>query len=329
MAEIGVLVVGGAGYIGSHMVKALAERDCRVWILDNLSTGHRGLVSGGEFIQGDLGDAALLESIFGSHEIDAVMHFAACALVGESVSDPLKYYRNNVSRTVELLQAMQRHQVRRFIFSSSAAVYGEPERQPINEDAPQKPTNPYGASKASVERMLADCDRAFGLKSISLRYFNAAGADPSALIGERHDPETHLIPLVLQAALGQLESVNILGDDYDTPDGTCVRDYVHVNDLAAAHLLALEALMDGAGSDVFNLGNNRGHSVLEVIQTARRVTGRNIPALRAPRRPGDPPSLVADSAKARSQLGWKPRFEDIGDMVQTAWNWHQKDAART
>ena len=327
MSDGTVLVVGGAGYIGSHMVKALLDQGINAIILDNLATGYQDLVLGGEFFKGDLGDAQLLDRIFSSRRVDAVMHFAACSLVGESVRDPLKYYRNNVARTVELLQAMQRHQVRRFIFSSTAAVYGEPKRLPIVEDDPQQPSNPYGASKVAVERMLADCDRAFGLKSICLRYFNAAGADPSGRIGERHQPESHLIPLVLRVALGSMDRIRIFGADYDTPDGTCVRDYIHVNDLSQAHLLALKALMNGAQSNRYNLGNSRGHSVREVIDTARRVTGHAIPELEEARRPGDPASLVADSGRARSQLGWKPAFENLEEIIATAWNWHQKEAA--
>ena len=323
-----MLVVGGAGYIGSHMVKALLDNGFNPLILDNLTTGYADLITGGEFFEGDLGDPRLLDRILSSHKVDAVMHFAACALVGESVNDPLKYYRNNVSRTVELLEAMKRYEVGRFIFSSTAAVYGEPERLPIMEDDPKAPTNPYGASKATVERMLADCDRAFGLKSVCLRYFNAAGADPSGLIGERHQPETHLIPLVLRVALGQSEAIKIFGVDYDTPDGTCLRDYVHVNDLAQAHLLALESLMNGSASMVCNLGNSRGYSVREIIDAARRVTGHAIPEVEEGRRPGDPACLVADSGKARRELGWRPAFEDIGEIIRTAWNWHQKDATR-
>ncbi|KJS28666.1 MAG: hypothetical protein VR64_23375 [Desulfatitalea sp. BRH_c12] len=318
-----ILVVGGAGYIGSHMVKLLLDEGYAVVVLDDLSTGHRRLVTGGVFVQGNLGDAELLDCVFSTHKIFAVMHFAAFSLVGESMQVPLKYYRNNVSETVALLEAMQRHGVERFIFSSTAAVYGEPEHVPITEAHPCRPTNPYGNTKLSIERMLADCGRANGLRAICLRYFNAAGADPSGSIGEAHDPESHLIPLVLKAALAGA-SVKIFGTDYATPDGTCLRDYVHVCDLARAHLLALEALGDGCGSDVFNLGNSVGHSVRQVIETACRVTGRDIVAVACDRRPGDPAALVADSDKIRATLGWKPKYESLDAMIDSAWRWHAR-----
>jgi len=318
-----VLVVGGAGYIGSHMVKMLVDEGYRVVVLDNLSTGHRRLVTGGEFVQGSLGDAALLDRILAATRIHTVMHFAAFSLVGESVEAPLKYYRNNVNETVALIEAMVRHGVKRFIFSSTAAVYGEPEKLPIGEDHPCRPTNPYGHTKLAVERMLAGCDSAYGLKSICLRYFNAAGADVSGLIGEMHDPESHLIPLVLKCALSS-RAIRIFGVDYPTEDGTCVRDYVHVNDLARAHLLALEALNEGHGSAVFNLGNSVGHSVRQVIEVARRVTGRRIDAVEQGRRPGDPAVLVAASEKIRRELGWTPQFESLEKIVETAWAWHMK-----
>ncbi|MFH2219167.1 MAG: UDP-glucose 4-epimerase GalE [Pseudomonadota bacterium] len=323
-----VLVVGGAGYIGSHMIKELLHAGCRVITLDDLSKGHREMVRGGEFIEGDFGDRLLLDNLFADYRIDAVMHFAALALVGESVENPLAYYRNNISNTVELLSAMVRHDVRRFIFSSTAAVYGEPAKVPIIEDHPCNPTNPYGATKIAVEWMLRDCDSAYGLKYVSLRYFNAAGADASGEIGERHDPETHLIPLVLKAAAGERANIRVFGTDYPTPDGTCIRDYIHVSDLAGAHLLALEALMDRGESAVYNLGNSKGHSVRDVIETARQVTGKAIPAVETGRRAGDPAVLVASSDKIRKELGWKPRYEDLETIIKTAWVWHQKEATR-
>ncbi|MCL4472129.1 MAG: UDP-glucose 4-epimerase GalE [Gammaproteobacteria bacterium] len=321
-----ILVVGGAGYIGTHMVKGLLHAGYRVVVLDDLSKGHRELVPGGEFVLGDLGDPTLLEGVFARQRIDAVMHFAAYSLVGESVEKPLDYYRNNFARTVELLDAMIRHKVKCFIFSSTAAVYGEPLRVPITEDQPSNPTNPYGASKVAVERMLQDCDAAYGLKYVALRYFNAAGADASGEIGERHEPESHLIPLILKVAAGERENIKIFGTDYPTPDGTCVRDYVHVSDLAQAHLLALEALLSGGNSAVYNLGNNKGYSVREVIEVARKVTAHPIPALESGRRAGDPAVLVASSGRIRQELGWRPRYEDLETIVKTAWAWHRKEA---
>ena len=324
-----ILVVGGAGYIGAHMVTDLLRAGYQAVTLDNLSRGHRDLVPGGTFVQGDLGDAALLDNVFTQHRISAVMHFAAFSLVGESVSRPLEYYYNNVAKTVELLRAMTRHQVQNFIFSSTAAVYGEPRGiQPLREDDPCQPANPYGATKLAVERMLADCAAVNSLRYVSLRYFNAAGADPSGTPGERHDPETHLIPLILQVATGERQSIQIFGTDYPTSDGTCIRDYVHVGDLAQAHLLALRHLMEGGSSAVYNLGNSRGHSVREVIDVARAVTGHAIPAVPAARRAGDPAMLVADSEKIRRDMGWKPKFEDLRTIIETAWTWHSKEAAR-
>ncbi|CAN2040096.1 UDP-glucose 4-epimerase [Candidatus Magnetomoraceae bacterium gMMP-15] len=323
-----ILVVGGAGYIGSHIVKELLDSDYNVIILDNLSAGHRNLLAGGLFIKGNLGDAALLDKIFSEHQIDAVMHFAAYALVGESVESPLKYYRNNLSRTVELLDAMVRHNVLRFIFSSSAAVYGEPIKVPIPEDHSCFPTNPYGDTKLAVERVLKQCDTAYGLKSFSLRYFNAAGAHESGKIGERHDPETHLIPLVLKAALGETKNIKIFGSDYKTPDGTCIRDYIHVNDLTSAHILALEALMAGHESAVYNLGNSNGYSVHEVIEIAKKITKKPIQIIETYRRSGDPAVLVADSDRIRKEMGWKPKYESLQKIIETAWNWHKKEAAR-
>ena len=322
-----VLVVGGAGYIGSHMVKDLLDAGYHVITLDDLSTGHRELLPGGEFVEGGLGDAVLLDKLFSTHKISAVMHFAAFSLVGESVEKPLKYYRNNMAATAELLDSMIRHSVKRFIFSSTAAVYGEPVDIPITESHPCTPTNPYGESKIAVERMLKDCDSAYGLKYISLRYFNAAGADRSGEIGERHRNETHLIPLVLEVAAGRRENIKIFGTNYPTPDGTCIRDYIHVSDLSGAHLLALNSLLSGGDSVVYNLGNNRGYSVREVIELSRKVTGKPIPAIEANKRPGDPAILIASSDKIKKNLGWKPEYEDLETIIKTAWKWHQKEAA--
>jgi UDP-glucose 4-epimerase len=321
-----ILVVGGAGYIGSHMVKDLLDTGYGVITLDDLSTGHRELVPGGEFIEGGLGDRVLLDNLFSTHPISAVMHFAAFSLVGESVENPLKYYRNNMAATAELLDSMICHNVKRFIFSSTAAVYGEPVEIPITEDHPCNPTNPYGASKIGVERMLKDCDSAYGLKYISLRYFNASGADESGNIGERHHNETHLIPLILEVATGRRENIKIFGTNYPTPDGTCIRDYIHVSDLTRAHLLALDTLMSGGDSSVYNLGNNRGYSVREVIELARKVTGKPIPAIEADKRPGDPAVLIASSDKIKEALGWKPQYEDLETIIKTAWVWHWKEA---
>jgi len=318
------LIVGGAGYIGSHLVKALARKGQGVFVLDDLSTGHRPAAREGQFIQGDLGDRELLGRIFSERKIDCVMHFAAFSLVAESVADPLKYYDNNTGKTSRLLMAMRDHGVENFILSSTAAVYGEPERAPIQESDPRRPTNPYGWSKLFIEQMLADSAAAYGLKYTALRYFNAAGADESGEIGEDHSPESHLIPLVLQVALGQREVIRIFGADYDTPDGTCVRDYVHVTDLAEAHILAAQRMLEGGGSAVYNLGCQRGYTVREIIDLARKVTGRPIPALEDERRPGDPSTLVACSDKIRAELGWAPRFDDPEKIIASAWNWHRR-----
>jgi UDP-glucose 4-epimerase len=319
-----ILVVGGAGYIGAHMVRQLIKSRCDVVILDNLSTGNIKLVQGDAFVQGNLGDREILDGLFRANRFDAVMHFAAFSQVGESMHQPLVYYRNNLAQTVSLLEAMLRHNVKRFIFSSTAAVYGEPLAVPIAEDHPCAPTNTYGNTKLAVERMLADCDRAYGLTYTNLRYFNAAGADDSAEIGELHDPETHLIPIVLSAATGQIDHIRIFGTDYPTTDGTCIRDYVHVNDLAQAHLLALDALMEGGESAVYNLGSSNGYSVKEVIGKAQEVTGKKIPVVEAPRRPGDPAVLVASSHKIRRELGWAPVYGNLEKIIETAWNWHLK-----
>jgi UDP-glucose 4-epimerase len=323
-----ILVVGGAGYIGSHMVKMLLGRGYGVTTLDNLSTGHRDAVLGGEFVLGDLADRALLDKLFSERGIDGVMHFASFIQVGESVQNPARYYENNVVNTLNLLDAMVAHDVKRFIFSSSAAVYGEPIRVPIDEAHPKNPINPYGRSKWMVEQMLADYDRAYGLKSVSLRYFNAAGADPEGRLGERHQPETHLIPLVLQAASGRRESVQVYGRDYDTPDGTCIRDYVHVTDLCEAHLLALDRLLQGGASAAFNLGNGNGFSVQQVIDTACEATGKAIPVKDAPRREGDPARLVADATLARKALGWNPRYDELETIVRHAWQWEKTGGRR-
>jgi UDP-glucose 4-epimerase len=321
-----LLVVGGAGYIGSHMVLDLLRADYSVVTLDNLSRGHRDLLPGGDFFQGDLGNPADLDTVFSKHSIQAVMHFAAFSLVGESVEKPLLYYRNNVANTITLLEAMQRHGIRHFIFSSTAAVYGEPRQTPITEDHPCSPTNPYGASKLAVERLLHDTANATGMSFCILRYFNAAGADASGNIGERHQPESHLIPLVLQVATGERDSISLFGEDYPTPDGTCLRDYVHVSDLTRAHLLALEALLKGSGNAIYNLGNSTGYSVKQVIDTAREITAHPIPAVTAERRAGDPAILIADSSHIREQLGWRPEYESLEAIIRSAWVWHQKEA---
>lgn len=329
MAGETILVVGGAGYIGSHMVLDLIHAGHEVVVLDNLSRGHRDLLAGGVFVEGDLGDARLLDYIFSQHRIAAVMHFAAFSLVGESVSKPLDYYRNNMAKTVELLAAMLRHDVRHFIFSSTAAVYGEPHAmQPLHEDSPCLPTNPYGATKLAVERMLADVAAVGDFRYVSLRYFNAAGADPSGRVGERHHPETHLIPLVLQVATNERQSIEIYGTDYPTQDGTCIRDYVHVCDLTQAHLLALTHILKGGKSAIYNLGNNTGYSVREVIESARRITKHSVPVIEVGRRSGDPAFLVADSGKIRRELDWQPRYAGLETIVETAWNWHRREASR-
>jgi UDP-glucose 4-epimerase len=324
MKKSSILVVGGAGYIGSHMVKDLLAWGYNVIILDNLSTGHRELVRGGLFVQGSLEDTELLNRIFSGHRIEAVMHFAAYSLVGESVENPLKYYHNNLIGTVNLLETMIRHDVRRFIFSSSAAVYGEPQTTPITEDHPLNPANPYGVTKQLVEQILKDCDAAYDLKYASLRYFNAAGADESGEIGEWHDPESHLIPLVLKTARRERDHIKIFGTDYATPDGTGIRDYIHVSDLTRAHLLALKSLLDGAGSEIYNLGSSKGYSVREIIRLARNVTGREIPVIETERRPGDPAILVASSEKIRNALHWEPQYDDMETIIRTAWKWHNQ-----
>ena len=319
-----ILVVGGAGYIGSHMVKRLGQLGCSVTTLDNLSSGHRDAVLCGDFVHGDIADQTLLHELFAAKQFDAVMHFASFIQVGESVQHPAKYYQNNVVNTLNLLGAMQAFGVRRFIFSSTAATFGEPQYTPIDERHPQQPINPYGRTKLMVEQALAYYDKAYGIKSVCLRYFNAAGADPDGQLGERHDPETHLIPLVLQAASGRRPHINVFGRDYDTPDATCIRDYIHIADLCEAHWLALQSLMAGGGSQAYNLGNGNGFSVQEVIDTACRVTGRAIKVVDGPRRAGDPARLVADSRLARKKLGWQPRYSDLSTIIEHAWKWETR-----
>ena len=319
-----VLVCGGAGYIGSHMAKWLALRGHEVTVLDNLSTGHYEAVRWGELVPADLLDPAALERVFAANRFDAVMHFCARSLVGESMLEPYDYYANNVTGTLNLLQAMRRHEVRRLMFSSSAAVFGHPLRERIDEDHPKTPINPYGASKLMVERILADAAHACALRSVSLRYFNAAGASADGDIGEAHTPETHLIPNVLCAALGHGPALKVFGNDYAPPDGTCVRDYVHVDDLAQAHLLALGYMEAHAGAHAFNLGNGCGFSVYEVIAVARQVTGQAIAVEVALPRAGDPAVLVASSERARDQLGWQPSHTALASIIESAWRWHQR-----
>ncbi len=322
-----ILVTGGAGYIGSHAVLALKQAGYGVIILDNLVYGHRDIaeqVLQVELIQGDTGDRPLLDNLFATRDIAAVMHFAAYAYVGESVTNPDKYYRNNFVGTLTLLEAMQAANLQKFVFSSTCATYGVPKTVPIPEDHPQDPINPYGATKLMIERVLSDFDKAYAFKSVCFRYFNAAGADPEGRLGEDHNPETHLIPLVLQTALGKRASVSIFGTDYPTPDGTCVRDYIHVADLAQAHVLGLEHLLQGGDSTLFNLGNGNGFSVKEVIDVAQQVTGREIPVVECDRRPGDPPALVGSSDRAKAILGWNPQYADLYAIITHAWNWHQK-----
>lgn len=316
-----VLVVGGAGYIGSHMVKQLAQAGHNVITLDNLSYGYRDAVRYGEFIEGDLGDSALLDTIFSAGDINAVMHFAGFIQVGESVIKPAIYYRNNVTNTLTLLDAMLKHSVKNFIFSSTAAIFGEPEYTPIDERHIKHPINPYGHSKLMIEQVLSDYDSAYGLRSTCLRYFNAAGADPDGELGERHVPETHLIPLILQAASGRRADIKVFGDDYPTQDGTCIRDYIHINDLCEAHSLALHQMMKNDKSARYNLGNGKGFSVKQVIDVAQKVSGNDFKVTIEPRREGDPAILVADATLAKKELHWKPKFAELDDIVKTAWDW--------
>jgi UDP-glucose 4-epimerase len=317
-----ILIVGGAGYVGSHANKFLHGKGYRTVVFDSLVYGHRDFAKWGDFVLGDLADRRQISLCFERYPIDAVMHFSAFAYVGESVTDPGKYYRNNVANTLNLLDVMREFDVRYFIFSSTCATYGLPREIPITEDHPQNPINPYGRSKIMIENILRDYDSAYGIKHVNLRYFNAAGADAGGEVGERHDPETHLIPLAAYAALGRREDVKIFGTDYPTRDGTCIRDYVHVTDLADAHVRALEYLQGGRNSDSFNLGNGNGYTVKEVIETVRRVSGRDVPATETERRAGDPPVLVGSSTKAMEVLGWKPEYSDIESIIATAWRWH-------
>ncbi len=322
-----ILVTGGAGYIGSHSVLTLQKAGYEVIILDNLVYGHQDLVETAlktKLIVGDTCDRALLQQIFSEHQIDAVMHFAAYAYVGESVTKPAKYYHNNVIGTFTLLEAMLEANVKNFVFSSTCATYGVPESVPIKEEQPQNPINPYGATKLMVERILQDFSHAYDFCSVCLRYFNAAGADPDGTLGEDHNPETHLIPLVLQTALGHRESISIFGTDYDTPDGSCIRDYIHVLDIAQAHILALKYLLNNGKTDVFNLGNSSGFSVKEVIDAARKITGKEIKSVECDRRAGDPPALVGSGEKAQKILGWQPEYSNLEAIISHAWQWHQK-----
>ena len=319
-----VLVLGGAGYIGSHTVYELIAAGRDVVVADNLVTGFRAAVHPkAKFYQADIRDRKAMDALFEREQIEGVIHFAASSQVGESMTNPLKYYDNNLCGTACLLQSMVAHGVDKIVFSSTAATYGEPERIPILEGDRTQPTNCYGETKLAMEKMFSWTGRAHGLRYVALRYFNACGAHPNGLIGEAHQPETHLIPLILQVPNGQREKISVFGDDYDTPDGTCIRDYIHVTDLAQAHILALDYLMDGGKSDVFNLGNGVGFSVKEVIEVARRVTGHPIPLEIGPRRAGDPARLVASSEKAKTVLGWKPRYDSLETIVSTAWAWHK------
>jgi UDP-glucose-4-epimerase GalE len=318
-----ILITGGAGYIGSHAVRVFLSRGHDVTVYDNLSMGHRAAVPAERLIVADLAETDRLDQVLVERRIEAVVHYAAFAFVGESVTHPARYYQNNLVNTLNLLEAVRRHDVKRFVFSSTCSTYGVPDKVPITEDEPQKPINPYGQTKLAVERALADYAHAYQLGYAALRYFNAAGASPDGTIGEDHDPETHLIPLVLQTPLGQRPAVSVFGSDYPTPDGTCVRDYIHVDDLAEAHLLALQALEPGRQLR-YNLGIGRGYSVREVIRAAEEITGRRIPVVEAARRPGDPPVLVACSDKAQRELGWRPVYTELKPILETAWNWHRR-----
>lgn len=319
-----ILIIGGAGYIGSHINKMLNQLGHETIILDNLSYGHNEFAKWGKFIEGNINETSKLERIFQNYPVDSVMHFAAFTYVGESVTDPQKYYVNNVKNTINLLESMRKYQIKNFIFSSTCAVYGEPQVLPLKEDHPLNPINPYGRSKLMVETILKDYSDAYDFNYASLRYFNAAGADPEGEIGEWHNPETHLIPLVLDAASGRRDAINIFGTDYPTKDGTCIRDYIHVCDLAQAHLKALNYLKDKDSSEIFNLGNGNGFSVREVIDTAQRITGKTIKFIEDDRRPGDPPILVGSAKKAKKVLGWKPHWKDLSEIIETAWIWHQR-----
>ncbi|MBF0226002.1 MAG: UDP-glucose 4-epimerase GalE [Desulfobacterales bacterium] len=318
-----ILVVGGAGYIGSHMCKYLSKHNFKPIVLDNLCCGHKESVKWGPFIEGSIEDSTLVDNIFSNYKISAVMHFAAFCYVGESVTEPLKYYQNNVSATINLLESMMKHNILNFIFSSSCATYGEPKKLPIEETEEQNPINPYGKTKLMVEHILKDFEKAYGMKHFCLRYFNAAGADPDGMLGEDHRPETHLIPIAIQAALGRRELVNIYGNNYETKDGTCVRDYIHVEDLAQAHLLALKKILEGEPSGHYNLGNGDGFSVKEIIDIVSKTSGKKIKTIISEKRPGDPAVLVGSNKKAISDLGWNPQYTDIKKIIETAWKWHQ------
>ncbi|AFK86307.1 MULTISPECIES: UDP-glucose 4-epimerase GalE [Thermoanaerobacterium] len=320
-----ILVCGGAGYIGSHTAYELFKRGEDVIVVDSLITGHKKAVIGGKLYVGDLRDSEFMDKVFEENDIEAVIDFAAYSLVGESVGKPLDYYENNVYGTMCLLKKMVEFGVDKIVFSSTAATYGEPERIPIKEDDKTFPTNPYGETKLAVEKMLKWCDNAYGIKHVVLRYFNVAGADESGVIGEDHNPETHLIPLILQVPLGKREFIEIYGDDYDTKDGTCVRDYIHVTDLADAHILALDKLRKDKSSAIYNLGNGEGFTVNEVVETARKVTGHPIPAKIAARRPGDPAKLVASSDKIINELGWNPKHDSLEEIIESAWKWHKSN----
>lgn len=318
-----ILVTGGAGYIGSHAVRLLLARGHDVWVYDNLSFGHRAAVPEGKLIVGDLAEIDRLDQALVQHRIEAVMHFAAFTYVGESVRDPGKYYRNNLVNTLLLMDCLRRNGIQRFVFSSTAATYGVPQQVPISEEEPQQPINPYGAGKLAVEWALRDYAAAYGWGYAALRYFNASGASPDGSIGEDHAPETHLIPLVLQAILGLRPHIEIFGTDYPTPDGTCIRDYIHVDDLAEAHRLALEKVEPGKGL-FFNVGTGRGYSVRELIRITEEVTGKKVPVKEGPRRAGDPPALVASAGKIQRELGWQPHYAELRPIIETAWNWHRK-----
>ena len=319
-----ILVTGGAGYIGSHYVQYAHEQGEQVVVLDNLTYGHKEAVPEGvPFVEGDMADSSLLDKVFTQHKVNAVVHFAAFAYVGESVTNPSKYYNNNTCATLAVLDAMQRHGVKHFVFSSTCATFGNPQYVPMDEKHPQSPINPYGESKLFVEHILKAYDLAYGMRFTSLRYFNAAGADPQTRIGESHAPETHLIPLILEVAQGTRDHIDIFGTDYDTPDGTCIRDYIHILDLAQAHALALKRLRAGGESAFYNLGSEQGYSVREVVAACEKVTGKTIKIAEGPRRAGDPPRLVASAGKAKSELNWTPQYQNLEEIITTAWNWEQ------
>jgi len=320
-----IIITGGAGYIGSHTLRKLLLKNIKPIIIDDLSEGHEKALTGGDFVRGNIGDYDLLKTVFTKNRIDVVIHFAANCYVGESVLNPQKYFFNNVINSLNLLRAMLDCNVKKIIFSSSAAVYGEPQYVPIDENHPEGPVNPYGMTKYNFEKILEYYDQAYNLKYVSLRYFNASGADESGIIGEDHEPETHLIPLILKVAQNKRDSITIFGDDYDTSDGTCVRDYIHVSDLAEAHILAVDYLLSENRSTIFNLGNGEGYSVKEIIDISREITGHPIPSVTGKRRAGDPAKLIASSVKISEELGWKPAIPEIGEIIKSAWNWHKNN----